>query len=81
MKRICGMTINKSFENNIAPGKRHTKKRTKGKFHKEDVHCPDGNSGRSLWNTFNEENNRPELKIEIPKIDVSKKIKPDWKDL
>ena len=75
------MTINKAFENNIAPGKRHTKKRTKGKFYEECVHYPDGNAGRSLHNAFCEETNRPELKIEIPKIDVSKKMKPDWKDL
>ena len=50
-------------------------------FYEECVHCPDGNASRSLFNKFCKKNNRQDVMVKIQKIDVSKKTKPDWKNL
>ena len=81
LKKICGIIANKTFESNMLPGKTCTKKRAKGIFYEEHAHFPDGNASRSLHNKFRNKNNRPDLMVEMQKIDVSKKKKPDWKNL
>ena len=65
----------------MLPGKTCTKKRTKGMFYEECAHFTDGNASRSLCNKCHNKNNRPDLMVEMQKIDVSKKKKPDWKNL
>ena len=56
-------------------------KLVKGRFYPEFIHYLDINNSRNLYNTHYNENNRLDLKINIKRVGITKKVSPGKKDL
>ena len=79
MSPFHGMALQKSTEKQKIEGKSHHNKRKKMQ-HKEDFKKNrDGNAGKQRHNKFCDNNNRPDLNVELEEADLSQKEEPDWK--